>query len=214
MRELEPSEGCDLINVQHGVVLAVIFGYLIYPRPFSFLQITGNICTSDIFCFLSSLFSSSLPLLYVFSVIFYYFIDWLTINFARKKYKFTAKFVLVGSLSIWCLGFIIVFGIKQSDWKYLLAGLYYSVIGFLDSTYGPKNFSFISKESRARWDYLSNMKLMFGFSITLISGISKIFDEQNLMLSSMATVLSWLVTLIKYWRFNLLRSPNVRRLNK
>lgn len=180
-KQLSSSEGINLINIQHGVAFGAIFTSL-FRQPPSSLETVG-------------LF---LPLL------LYYFVDWLTVNFAREKYNFTSKFVFAGSFTIWCLAALVILSNTHNSYKYLLLSVYISGVGLYDLIGFLFNHRITLYKLSPSWFWwllwMSGFKTILGF-LLFLQAVCIIYGGGKANLSLLAIIFASIVTIFKLLRF-------------
>jgi hypothetical protein len=182
--KLDTTEGANLINIQYGVAFGVMFAFCFYQdtpsSPIRFAIPVANL----------------LPFL---GLIIYFFLDWLTANFAKDKFVFKDWMTYAWSLAIWYLGSVVILINSAGDFRYLWVGLYFFVAGLFD-LFGYKNIFYNLATSRSfLWMSLAGIKTILGFVLLLPAFLVTICGA-TASLHEMATVFIIIVSIAKLFR--------------
>lgn len=115
---LEVSVGSNLMNTQYAVMFGVIFAFCFYVdhRPKSHV---------------STAIRSEIALVFI-PLLLYFLVDWARMNFLKRKINFTFWFIFFWTISIWCLGLIIVMSNALGSLRYILFAAYIVFVSIYD----------------------------------------------------------------------------------
>ena len=192
--ELKTSEGANLINIQYGVAFGVIFNLCFYQDTSAPIRVA----VVNFFPFLGFLI--------------YFFIDWLTANFARDKFVFGDWIVYVWSLAIWYLGSIVILMNSEGNFKYLWASIYIVIAGLFD-LFGYKNIFYkLTNGLSIVWVSLAGVKFIFGAILFLFTEFATIRKSETSLYPLAVTVITT-VSIIKLLRYVIIRNINKQGAN-
>jgi len=187
---LNSSEGANLINIQYGVAFGVIFAFCFYQ---DFPSSPVGVAIS---------YSNFLPfgLLVV-----YYFLDWLTANFARDKFNFKDWVVLAWSLSTWYIGSVVILMNSSDNFRYVWLSCYILLVGLFD-LFGYRNILYQLTTTRSLlWVLLAGIKTIMGVMLFLLAILVAITGTKG-NLHSVATASIAILTIMKYARYELIKT--------
>lgn len=188
--KLNSSEGANLINIQYSVAFGVIFAFCFY-QDFPSSPVGVAISHSNFLPF---------GLLVV-----YYFLDWLTANFARDKFPFKDWVVLAWSLSTWYIGSVVILMNSSDNFRYVWLGSYIFIVGLFDLV-GYRNIFYNLTTTRSLlWLLLAAIKIIMG-AVLCLSAILVAITGTKGNLHSLATVFIAILTIMKYGRYELIKT--------
>lgn len=121
---ISSTEGADLLNLQYGVCFGVIFSlFFDIPEKGSFRDIRITIMPIE-----------GTHFIIFFGMLFYFFLDWATLNFLKDIVKFSLTRTVVLSIFVWFLGSIVITVSTSSEARFLLFVLYALPAGFYHLT--------------------------------------------------------------------------------
>jgi len=179
---LDKSHASSLMNIPYAVMFGTIFTFSFYLSPQTEFHVIPTISLENIPLFVT--------------LLFYFYISWVTVNCLITKRDYTPIFIFSWIIAVWWLGVTLVMINSIAFYKYLLLASYITTVGAYD-LFAYHNILYrTAVPSSIIWLILAGITIGFGFLLlmpTLLKLLGIVQIEINLREVALSIALIFLV---------------------